>query len=299
MAGPAKYSRYLLKNITGKSDHPEITAPAVHLGKTKCADGRDFSLKLSTIERSFVFEGKPEVSELDRFFVFIATDPYKPELFQAELEMSLGKEQEKYVIREPRVVYIPAGLPHFPLTFNKVDSPFFMLEVSMTASPGKAGESWASDNGKYSRLITAPKVTFNTMVIKTYIGDKLIREQKKPMKDWNYTAKDVGAGSLTMYWYNITEPMDMYEPPHAHDHDMFAVHFGSDPLHMDEFDAELHCWFGEEAEENIIDSPTVAHIAAGLVHRHVDMRIIKKPFMLINIFMNPEYQKARTLQEEE
>ena len=44
--------------------------------------------------------------------VFVGLDSAKMNYLGAEIEISLGKEQETYTFDEPAVVVIPAGLQH-------------------------------------------------------------------------------------------------------------------------------------------------------------------------------------------
>ena len=51
--------------------------------------------------------------------------------FDAEIEMCLGEgeEQEKYLITEPTVVRIPAGVYHGPLEYKRIGKPVTFISV--------------------------------------------------------------------------------------------------------------------------------------------------------------------------
>ena len=67
--------------------------------------------------------GVPYLSSIE---AAIQGDPKNILDFGAEVELILGegKGQEKHIIDTTSVVYIPKGLAHLPITFEKVDKPF-------------------------------------------------------------------------------------------------------------------------------------------------------------------------------
>jgi len=73
----------------------------------------------------------PNIHSCDEIFVFQGTNPQDQHELGGEVEFWLGegKDAEKYMITEPTVVYIPAGLVHSPIFFRKVDKPFIMTVI--------------------------------------------------------------------------------------------------------------------------------------------------------------------------
>ena len=64
---------------------------------------------------------------------FLGTNPDDVRDFGgAELELCLGKEEEKHIIKSPVIVPIPAGVPHGPLYFKKLPRPVIFLEIMLT-----------------------------------------------------------------------------------------------------------------------------------------------------------------------
>jgi hypothetical protein len=107
------------------------------------------------------------VEDLERFLVFAGGDPLNLDDFKAEIEISLGEKGEIFKFTDPRVVYIPRGLSHYPLTIKKVEKPLMMLNITSTQMyPRKE----ISDYGKY---ITAPAIETHIDVIRTYHDDKV------------------------------------------------------------------------------------------------------------------------------
>lgn len=54
--------------------------------------------------------------------------------FEAEIEFCMGEEEEKFVITAPTVIHIPAGVPHGPLNFKRVDKPILFQFLLMSGS---------------------------------------------------------------------------------------------------------------------------------------------------------------------
>ncbi len=79
----------------------------------------------------FQFE-EPHKHDYDQFLCFLGT-PENAREFDAEVEVSLGDEGEKYLVDKTTIVHIPAGLTHCPLNFKRVDKP--VLLVNITLSP--------------------------------------------------------------------------------------------------------------------------------------------------------------------
>jgi hypothetical protein len=65
--------------------------------------------------------------DVDEYIWFHGADPENMYDFGAEIEIILGagEDEEKHIINKACVVYVPAGLPHLPITFKRVDKPIF------------------------------------------------------------------------------------------------------------------------------------------------------------------------------
>ncbi len=130
---------------------------------------------------------------------------------------------------------------------------------------------------KYAKNITFPE----------------IKEDKN--SNWvEFAGKLAGGANFTMWWYSITQPFVMEEPPHTHSHDQFVLHMGGDPLKMSEFGAVIEMYLGEDGETHVIDKPAILHIPAGLIHRGVNIKKVTSPIIIVNIFLVDEYAKLKT-----
>jgi hypothetical protein len=63
---------------------------------------------------------------------FLGGDPTDIRDLGAEVEITLGDEQEKHLLTTAGVVSIPSGLSHCPIDIRNVTKPIVFLEVSLT-----------------------------------------------------------------------------------------------------------------------------------------------------------------------
>jgi hypothetical protein len=65
----------------------------------------------------------------DQVLAFVGLDDKRPNYLGAEIEISLGEEQEKHIISAPSFVICKAGFAHGPIVTKKVDRPFGLYSV--------------------------------------------------------------------------------------------------------------------------------------------------------------------------
>ena len=51
----------------------------------------------------------------------------------AEITVAIGREHEKHTFDVPTVVSLPKGTPHFPIVCNRVDKPYRVMQVGLSA----------------------------------------------------------------------------------------------------------------------------------------------------------------------
>ena len=132
-----KYGKYLTRDCV----RPSPSRKGAFLSSTrhlKSFGGNNFSIDCIYITFPRVMITHPHRHEFDQYLCFFSTNPDDPADFDAEIELSLGEEQEKQIITSHTVAYIQAGLPHGPVNFAKVNKPVLFVDVAIT--------------GKYSRL---------------------------------------------------------------------------------------------------------------------------------------------------
>ncbi len=75
--------------------------------------------------------GGAHVHPVDEVLVFAGTDPTDIDRLNAEIQIDLGPEHERYIIDQPTAVICPAGFPHNPIVTRWVDKPFGVLLISL------------------------------------------------------------------------------------------------------------------------------------------------------------------------
>jgi hypothetical protein len=83
--------------------------------------------------------------------------------------------------------------------------------------------------------------------------------------------------------------------PHYHMHDEYYLFVGSKPYHRhNDLGGEIELWIGcgEQAEQYIINEPTLVHIKAGLVHGPTVFRKVYQPINWFVFFNHPRLQNC-------
>ena len=132
-----KYSKYLVKNF--KSVPPPFAADAIEgpqwgFDGSRTVPGAKLNFGGEVFVKPILLEKEPHTHDVDEYLIFMGAQ--LPDLFSnfdAEIDFWIGEEQEKYVIAEPTIIYIPKGLLHTPLNFRKVNKPVF-FNVILAAS---------------------------------------------------------------------------------------------------------------------------------------------------------------------
>ena len=76
---------------------------------------------------------KPHTHNFDEAIFFVGTDPHHLDELGAEVEMSIGPEEdEKYTFTEPTVFVVPKGVPHCPIRTLRLEKPYVCFVVSLT-----------------------------------------------------------------------------------------------------------------------------------------------------------------------
>jgi hypothetical protein len=112
--------------------------------------GTNFEIRFTHV--SVPFEGKevPHKHDFDEVFLFV---PCSEDLsaYDAESELYLGEDGEKYIIDRTMAVYVPAGLMHCPIIHKRVGRPFFFVNSPHTQ------EYSAFIDGKKSAISVKPE----------------------------------------------------------------------------------------------------------------------------------------------
>ena len=79
--------------------------------------------------------GEAHKHDFDQIICFIGGNPMDIKDFDAEVELYLGEEKEKYIIDSSSFVYVPRGMMHCPLNIKRVTKPIMFIDVVLAPEP--------------------------------------------------------------------------------------------------------------------------------------------------------------------
>jgi hypothetical protein len=123
-----KYGKYILRNAFKKHHQLEgLSASGDEMGVDCILTHHVFYKPEMVLDRPHFHD------DFVQILCFLGTNPMDVRDFGgAEIELCLGKEQEKHIITSPVIVPIPKGLSHGPLYFKKLPKPIIFLEIMLT-----------------------------------------------------------------------------------------------------------------------------------------------------------------------
>jgi hypothetical protein len=122
------YRKYIVRGIASKESMPGVMPCA--FGEPKDWAGIKHRMKWDYVSQPVQVE-EAHSHDFEEFLCFMGTNPNNKEDFGAEIEVSMGIEGEKQVIKTPTVVVIPKGMAHSPINFKKVDKPIIYCSIYM------------------------------------------------------------------------------------------------------------------------------------------------------------------------
>jgi hypothetical protein len=122
-----KYDRLFTPEPLHKSGYPPFKDMLLHVLK----EGVNFQIRFTHVSVPFNGMEPPHKHDFDEVFFFVpCTDDLRA--YDAESEIFIGEERERFVINKTVAVHIPAGLLHCPLNHVRVGTPFFFVNCPLT-----------------------------------------------------------------------------------------------------------------------------------------------------------------------
>lgn len=136
----AKYQKYLTTDciILSKVSGRYISS----MRELKSFGDGNFSIETVFIWEPKVLTDKPHMHSFPQYLCFFSATHGDARDFDADVELSLGEEEEKHIITAPTVVYVPPGLHHGPLRFARVQKPVLFIDVAVTGGYSRVGEQY-------------------------------------------------------------------------------------------------------------------------------------------------------------
>lgn len=141
-----KYGKYVINDRKTLEVNFKNRDPFFHTKDIKQWPGLDFQIAIAPISAPEIMEERPMKHDFDQVLCFIGGDTKDIFKFDADVELSLGEEQEKHIINSPTIVHIPKGLTHCPLNFKRIGKPIIFLDITLTTAytrKEKTGDGWS------------------------------------------------------------------------------------------------------------------------------------------------------------
>ncbi len=239
-------------------------------------------LGVTVVRKPYMFHEATHKHIFTEYFYFFGSNPMDMQEFDADVEFYFGAEREKHVISQPTIVVAAPGVYHCPLNYARVGKPFYCIEVFLTSQRtavdlGEDLNEIRIDEPDYNRYLTTGVVRVNKWGGEG-IGLSTVPEHIIP-----------AASRMNLAVSVVRKPYMFHEPTHKHDFTEFFIFFGSNPMDMNEFDADVEFTFGPEREKHIISSPAVVTIPPGVYHCPLNYARVGKPFYCVEAFLVSKY----------
>jgi hypothetical protein len=242
----------------------------------------DMTLAVTSVRKPYMFHEPVHKHTFTEYFFFFGSNPMDLHEFDAEVEFSFGEEREKYVITSPTVIIVPPDVYHCPLNFARIYKPIYCLEAFTI--PKYSGTNSSE---------TPTDVKKGELKYKKYVIRDAIKENK-----WG--GEGIGLGQLaddlvppeakmSLGVTVVRKPYMFHEPVHKHTFTEFFFFFGSNPMDMHEFDAEVEFSIGEEKEKQIITTPAIVTLPPEVYHCPLNYAKVWQPFFCLEAFRTDKY----------
>ncbi len=278
-----KYARYFITDVVADN---KWGGQGISL--SKIPDGivpaeAKMTLGITAVRNAYMFHEPVHRHTFTEYFFFFGSGPCMND-FEAEVEYSFGEEREKQLINSPAIAIMAPMVYHCPLNFAKIQQPIYCLEAFMATKRTEI----KLEEEKESVEIRIPETNYKRYVIKDVVsankwGGEGISLSKVPDNLVPAAAK------LSLGITLVRKPYMFHDVTHKHEFTEFFYFFGSNPMDMKEFDAEVELSFGEEREKHVITGPTIVAIPPGVYHCPLNFKKINKPIYCLEAFLTSSY----------
>jgi hypothetical protein len=129
-----KYQKLVFSGFKENMDLPFIAKPQAYFRGANQIPGAGINMGWQLFIRPILLEKESHTHNTDEYLIFLGNDPADWfSSFDAQIDLFLGEEMEKYLIDKPTIVYIPHEMPHCPLNFRVLNGP--VLFTALLQSP--------------------------------------------------------------------------------------------------------------------------------------------------------------------
>jgi mannose-6-phosphate isomerase-like protein (cupin superfamily) len=232
----------------------------------------------------------------DEVIGFIGSPQQKdPHNLGGEMEVWLGGE--KYLITKSCLIFVPKGLKHCPIRFNRIDSPilFFTFGMATTYSrtPTKFSQEKSTERN-YEKLISYD-------VNPSKVSPEAVKRMDEANKKIGSTVKGTrlldldkveGAFYTDFVWLWKGSAQGNSEVEHTHDFDEVLGFIGArgqqDPHSLG---GEIEVWIG--GEKHLINKSCLIWVPKGTKHCPIRFDRIDSPVLFFSVGKTTKYSSIR------
>lgn len=276
-AAAAKYQDNFHKLVYRKGQGGPGCADNMFQLNGKDLNNRNTNFSFGYYSKSGAYQNEALVHPYDTCLAFVGLDPAKPNYLGAKIEISLGKNFEKYTFDVPMFICVPKDMPFGPIVANNVEKPYAHYEIGL--------------EGEYK----ATKIPVPSKFAETKEHAHLLKKvSDSAMGD---ATKMTGPGNAfwiawprakTLEGFNVNFTWGFYNglgnwhregfDPHVHVGDEFLVFVGLDPANPQYLGSELDLYMGSERELHSFNVPMVAVCPSMFVHAPIITKKVDKTF---------------------
>jgi hypothetical protein len=118
------YQQLVFSGFKENMDLPFIAKPQAYFRGAHQIPGAGINMGWQLFIQPVNLEKEPHTHNADEYLIFLGNNPADWfSSFDAQIDLFLGEEMEKYLINKPTIVYIPAKMVHCPLNFRVLNQP--------------------------------------------------------------------------------------------------------------------------------------------------------------------------------
>ena len=143
-----KYDHLFCTKFKEKSIIPEVASPQAYFRGESHLPGVGMNMGWQQFVKPIKLELQSHHHNVDEYLIFLGTE--FPDLigsFDGEIEIFLGKEYERHIIKEATVLFIPRMFEHNPMEIRRLGKP--MMLSALLLSPVFNGNYQASGYMEY------------------------------------------------------------------------------------------------------------------------------------------------------
>jgi hypothetical protein len=128
-----KYEKYVFSGLREEMNVPYFAKPQAYFRGARQIPGAGINLGWQLVIKPILLETEPHTHDAEEYLIFLGSNPADWfSSFDAEIDLFLGGEMEKYFINKPTIVYIPSNLSHNPLEFRVINKPVLFTALLQT-----------------------------------------------------------------------------------------------------------------------------------------------------------------------